>query len=110
MPREHTAAGHRGEDIASWYLRDRGCVIVSRNVRVWPDEIDLIIAEGRTLVAVEVKYSTGATDPLESVDEAKLHRFARAVGGAGRPIARMDLVGISRRSDGVVVRWLRGVY
>jgi Holliday junction resolvase-like predicted endonuclease len=110
MPLEHTVAGHRGEDIASWYLKGRGCVIVSRNVRVWPDEIDLIMTDGPTMVAVEVKYSTGAVDPLDSVDDAKLHRFARAVGGTGRPIARMDLVGISRRSDGVVVRWLRGVY
>ncbi len=83
---------------------------MSRNIRVWPDEIDLIVAEGRTLVAVEVKYSRGSADPLEFVDDAKLHRFARAVGGSGRPIARMDLVGVSRRADRVVVRWLRGVY
>ncbi|MDJ0792136.1 MAG: YraN family protein [Acidimicrobiia bacterium] len=101
--------GQRGEDIAAAYLISRGCTILERNVRVGADEIDLVVAEGAAVAAVEVKTSTNGDDPLEAVDDAKFARIERAVVGLEWRINRIDLVGVAAERRGVTIRWLRAV-
>jgi Holliday junction resolvase-like predicted endonuclease len=77
-------------------------------VRVGADEIDLLVAWGRLLVAVEVKTLVGG-DPAEEFTPAKAERFRRAGQGL-RPVpGRFDLVTVSVHGRGVEVRWLPGV-
>jgi putative endonuclease len=54
---EHLRSGRRGEELACWYLRERGYTILARNYRrpPWRGEIDIIAVEGDKLVFVEVK-------------------------------------------------------
>jgi putative endonuclease len=102
--------GDVGERIAEAYLAARGCRVVDRNVHVDADEIDLIVREGRSLVAVEVKCSTSGGDPLEAVDDAKFGRLVRAVVGHHDRIDRIDLVAVRTTPELVELRWLRGVW
>lgn len=99
----------RGEQIAAWFLARRGCIAVGRNLRVGPDEVDLVVLDGGRQVAVEVKYATGDRDPLDAVDAGKLDRLRRAVRTIDRPITRIDLVGVSVRRRSLAIRWLRAV-
>jgi putative endonuclease len=118
MGRRRTASGDAtgrgrsigavGERVAEHYLTSRGCTIVDRNAHVEADEIDLVVRDGHSLVAVEVKCST-AGDPLEAVDDAKYGRLERAVAAYGRHIDRIDLLTVRIRPEFVEVRWLRGV-
>jgi len=75
---------------------------------VGADEIDLLVAWGGRLVAVEVKTLVGR-DPAEEFTPAKAARFRRA-GLRLRPApVRFDLVTVCLRRDGVGLRWLPGV-
>ncbi len=57
---EHIRTGRRGEELAYFYLRKQGYVIIARNYRSpWhKSEIDLIGWEGEVLCFVEVKTRT----------------------------------------------------
>ena len=82
--------------------------MVARNVAVGAGEIDLLVAWGGLLVAVEVKTRLGG-DPAEAFTPAKAERFRRA-GQALRPRpGRYDLVTVCGGRGGVEVRWLPGV-
>ena len=109
MSGRHTAAGRSGEELAAWFLRTRGCAVVERNAFVGPDEIDLIVFEHDVMVAVEVKSTTRATDPIEAVDDHKWRRIVRSVAGSRHRIGRIDLLGVTMTADRVTFRWLRGV-
>jgi len=72
------------------FLGRRGARLVARNVAVGADEIDLLVAWGGLLVAVEVKTRLGGTRPR--LHPVKAERFRRA-GQALRPRpGRYDLV------------------
>ena len=72
---KHLVTGARGEEIAHFYLRQRGFTIVARNWRVGDakGELDLVAWEGDTLCFVEVKTrTTHDVKPAEAaVDEQK---------------------------------------
>jgi putative endonuclease len=76
------AWGRRGEDLAQRYLQACGYTILGRNWRTknGSAEVDIIAADGDTIVFVEVK--TRATDefgaPEHAVDEAKRRHMMRA--------------------------------
>ena len=94
--------------MAADFLRRRGARVLARNVRVGADEIDLLVAWGSLLAAVEVKTLLGR-DPAEEFTRAKAARFRRAGQGL-RPVpGRFDLVTVCVRREGVCVRWLPGV-
>ena len=82
--------------------------MLAHNVKVGADEIDLLVAWGGLLVAVEVKTLVGR-DPSEEFTPAKADRFRRAGRGLRPAPARFDLVTVCLRRDGVGVRWLPGV-
>jgi putative endonuclease len=98
------AWGRRGEDLAHRYLQACGYVIIGRNWRTknGSAEVDIIAAEGDTIVFVEVK--TRATDlfgaPEEAVDEVKRRHMMRAASEYLRVIdadfdrARFDIVSV----------------
>lgn len=77
-------------------------------MRVGADEIDLLVAWGRLLVAVEVKTLLGR-DPAEEFTPAKAARFRRAGQGLRNPPGRFDLITVCVRRQGVGLRWLPGV-
>lgn len=72
------ALGARGENLAVEYLRAHGFTIIARNWRFGRiGELDIVAADGQTLVAVEVKTRTGNThgSALEAITPLKAHRL-----------------------------------
>jgi len=71
--------GRAGEERAALYLESRGYAVLDRNWRCKEGELDLVVADERTLVVVEVKTrrSDGFGDPLEAVDARKRGRLWR---------------------------------
>jgi Holliday junction resolvase-like predicted endonuclease len=72
---------------------------------VGADEIDLLVAFGRLLVAVEVKTRLGG-DPAEEFTPEKAARFRRAGAGLRPSPQRYDLVTVRLGTGGVGLRWL----
>ena len=101
------AAGLEGEEQALRYLTARGMTLVERRYRGGDGEVDLIMADGDTLVFVEVKYrpSGRAGDGLRAVSKGKRRRmvhaaqFFRLKREAMDRQVRFDVVEITR--DGV---------
>lgn len=101
--------GPFGESIAARFLTERGFEIVSRNVRIGRDELDLIVAgQGETIV-VEVKCTADGTDPVSAVDDGKLMRLERAARSYQGTIDRIDLIAVRLGSGGAEVRWIRSL-
>lgn len=69
--------GERGELIAMQYLESIGCEVLARNWRCVHGELDLVVREGGTVVAVEVKTRRGLGfgHPLESITARKVARL-----------------------------------
>jgi Holliday junction resolvase-like predicted endonuclease len=92
-------------------LADHGGRILARNVEIERGEIDLHVAFGRVVVAVEVKTLCASdptsANPLRSYTLAKadqVHRLARRL--RPRP-HRIDVMAVVLHRDGVDVRWVR---
>ncbi len=98
--------GRWGEALAAAYLEERGWVVLRRNYRAGPKEIDLVAARDGVVAFVEVKTrstSSGGT-PLEPIRSAKM----RAVGVAARRwILENGRPGTTYRFDAIAVR-IRG--
>lgn len=77
-------------------------------MRVGADEIDLLVAWGKLVVAVEVKTRVGG-EPEEGFTSAKAARLRRAGRALTPAPGRYDLVTVCARREGVGVRWLPGV-
>ncbi len=69
--------GRRGEELAAWYLRQKGYTIVERNWRCPAGELDVIAQDGPTLVFVEVRTRQGSRfgRAEESITPAKQTRL-----------------------------------
>jgi len=111
--------GAYGEAIAASYLtREAGMLVLERNWRCSHGELDLVLRDGRVLVACEVKTRAGLSKgaPLEAVTPAKLERIKilietwRGQHGIGARELRIDLVGVLL-SHGAITRidHVRGV-
>lgn len=109
---ERRALGIRGEALAARYLEKRGFRILERNVRCRFGEIDLVAADGPTVVFVEVKGRGGAGygPPEEKVTPPKQRRLALLArwylqqrGWLGRP-ARFDVVAVTFEEGAAVIR------
>ena len=95
--------GARGEAIALRYLTELGFTLVARNWRCRYGELDLVMREGDTAVAVEVKTRSGIGfgTPLEAVTMRKAARLRRLLfewthTAAFHPQSlRVDAVGIT---------------
>ena len=100
---QHLETGRRGEELAYFYLRRMGYVIVARNYRSHrrQGEIDLVGWDGEVLCFIEVKTrTTREVKPAEAaVDLAKqrdLRQMAREYlrRMAGNPASRFDILSI----------------
>lgn len=71
--------GREYERKAAEYLESLGWTILERNYRCRTGEIDLIAADGDTLVFAEVKYrrTAGCGNPAEAVDGRKQYTICR---------------------------------
>ncbi|MGH8862610.1 MAG: YraN family protein [Jatrophihabitantaceae bacterium] len=114
------AVGRFGEDLAAERLRADGLTVLARNWRCTDGELDIVAAEGHTLVFVEVKTRStlACGDPAEAVVPAKAARVRRL---AARwlvehpdpywPQLRFDVVAVVRLSPGgPSVRHVRGAF
>jgi putative endonuclease len=74
------AFGRGGEALAERHLIEQGYRLIERRFRLRNGEIDLVMADGATIVFVEVRRrsSERAGDPLESVGPRKQARLIRA--------------------------------
>jgi putative endonuclease len=72
--------GKQGEDIAVRYLEERGYIVMARNYRCAPGEIDIIARKGMCVHFIEVKTRNGSYYgyPSESVGKAKQEKIRRA--------------------------------
>ena len=79
-PSLRASRGRQAEEAAASYLERSGFVILSRNLRVGRDELDLVVRAGELVVIVEVRTrGRGAwTKALASVDPPKRARLRRA--------------------------------
>jgi putative endonuclease len=80
MANERDALGLEGEKLAEKELRRRGMRIVARRYRVTAGELDLVCAQRRTIVFVEVKTQSDRkhVDPEQRLTSTKRRRMIRA--------------------------------
>ena len=97
-----TDLGRRGETLAARHLTSLGMQVLARNWRCPGGELDLVLRQGSTLIACEVKTrsGTGFGDPLDAITPAKQARLRRLLAtwatehGGGAEVLRVDSVGI----------------
>lgn len=96
--------GERGELAAAKFLRRKGYHILARHLDLRSGELDLVAADGRTVVFVEVKTrsSDSAGTPAEAVDERKMQRMTQA---ALAYLKAHGLLNHAARFDVVAVTW-----
>ncbi len=99
--------GQRGEAAAERYLKRRGYKLLARGDRLRPGELDLVMADGRTIVFVEVKTRRSQDDghPAEAVDAQKQRRLTRL---AVTFLKRHGLLEYPGRFDVVAITWPEG--
>ena len=112
-PTPAQASGGAAEDIAAAFLSRHGLRIVARNYRTRQGEIDLIAAEGPTLVFVEVRMRTSPRfgGALGSIDARKRSRIEAAARHylmrlKREPPCRFDVVTL----EGPEPAWIRGAF
>ena len=97
-----TDLGRRGETLAARHLTSLGMQVLARNWRCPGGELDLVLRQGSTLIACEVKTrsGTGFGDPLDAITPTKQARLRRLLAtwatehGGGADVLRVDSVGI----------------
>ena len=111
------ARGDAIEDAALAMLEQHGLRLVARNARFRGGELDLVMAEGESLVFVEVRYRAGDAfgGGAASVDARKRRKLAKAAAlflathpeWANAP-CRFDVVAAG--GDGATLDWLRDAF
>ncbi|MGO1660350.1 MAG: YraN family protein [Canibacter sp.] len=74
--------GAYGEDLVAHALVQAGCSIVARNWRTRYGELDLVVRDGETVIAVEVKTRSGPKfgTPFEAITDKKVRRLRMLLG------------------------------
>ena len=103
--------GNAAETLAAAYLQMLGVEVLGRNQHVAGVEIDLVAAEGRTRILVEVKYRSrsdygGAAVAVDRNKRERLLRAACAVESQGG-VVRIDVVAIELNAEGANLRHYR---
>ena len=102
--------GQLGEEMAAEFVTTLGWRVLDRNWRTRYGELDLIAADGATLVVVEVKTRASAvyTDPVAAITPAKLRRMrlltrqwlaAQPPGAAWWEVIRFDAISVQLDLD-----------
>ena len=116
------AIGDSWEDAAAGFLEAEGLRIVTRQYACRLGEIDLIAADGDTIVFVEVRYRAraGWGSAAESVTRRKQRRIAQAArhfimcnsAFSQRPM-RIDVVAVQGDAEagrGATLEWIRNAF
>jgi Holliday junction resolvase-like predicted endonuclease len=98
--------GEAGERFAVWWLACQGLAPIATNVEVDGGEIDVLMSDRSTRVAVEVRTVTRDGDPIDAVDRVKRDQVRRLAGRVGA--GRVDYLGVGFRPWGVEVHWVPG--
>jgi putative endonuclease len=115
---QRNALGEYGERVAAAHLVGAGMVVLDRNWRCDIGELDLVLRDGRVLVACEVKTRSSEEfgNPLEAVTATKAGRLRRLTARwleekDLHPVdVRIDLVGVLQDGHGAArVEHVRGV-
>jgi putative endonuclease len=101
--------GAFGESLAERFLVERGYRLVERNARVDGDELDLIMAHGPMIIAVEVKTTSNGSDPFDAIDDDKRFRIRRAVDAHRLDIARIDVIAVTISREGTTIHWAQSM-
>jgi len=101
--------GTLGESLAERFLVERGYKLIERNARVAGDELDLIVAHGSTIVAVEVKTTSNGADPFEAVDDDKMFRIRRAADAYRLRVDRIDVIAVTITDAGASIHWVQAM-
>lgn len=112
MTVERKMVGKKGEEAARYLLEEKGYRIIETNYRCPLGEIDLIAAEGKTIVFVEVRTKTGMAfgSPEESINTEKSRRLYRLaqyylkVNSKNEHPVRIDLVAIMMDRTSLAVK------
>ena len=99
--------GTRSERAAARFLRARGMRILARNYFCASGEMDLIAADGRTVVFVEVR-STGGSDLAETATSVDSEKQRRLTDVALDFLGRHRLLGHAARFDVLLLAWPEG--
>ncbi|MBY6203976.1 YraN family protein [Halomonas denitrificans] len=111
--------GLRGERRALRHLQAAGLRLVARNWQCRFGEIDLVMADGETLVFVEVRVRAASDfgDAADSVHPGKQSRLVRAAsmfvathGEWQQRACRFDVVAIDGSAGADALRWIRGAF
>ena len=96
--------GKRGEREAERFLLKKGMVIIYRSFENQFGEIDLIAADGKTIVFVEVKTRSSdlAGRPDEAVDERKQNQISQT---AIAFLRQNNLLEMPARFDVISIMW-----
>lgn len=100
--------GQRGERAAAKFLKRRGYRILATGDRLkHRDELDIVAADGKTVVFVEVKTRTSQIQghPAEAVDAVKQRRLTKL---AVNFLKRHRLLDYPARFDVIAVTWPEG--
>jgi len=119
LPRApHLETGEWAEAQAARYLEDQGLRLVGRNFRCRLGEIDLIMADGKMLVFVEVRFrgSSRFGGGIESVTRAKQRKLRAAANAylARNRLAhtrcRFDVISVTKPNYRPDFVWLRDAF
>lgn len=94
--------GQFGENLAKEYLEKKGYKIISQNIKISFQEIDIIAKHEKMIVFVEVKTRTNKKfgDAEEAVGEQKMRSLSRGiqkyldVNNLDQKLIRLDLITI----------------
>lgn len=104
----HLATGLQGEDVAFFYLRRKGYIVVARGWKSlrFRGDLDLIAWDGETLCFIEVKTrSSKEVATAESAVDKEKRRVLRRLAGdylrsTNRPPVRFDIVSVYLQKQG----------
>lgn len=107
--------GRRAESLACEFLQRQGLALIAANWRSRFGEIDLVCAEGETIVFVEVRLRTNARfgSPGESIHGRKRSRLLAAarqyLSRQPNAVCRFDAV-LFKRLDPPDFEWIRDAF
>lgn len=114
----HLRAGRWAEDAAAEYLAQQGLRLLRRNYRSRLGEIDLIMADGETLVFVEVRFRRadryGAG--FETVTRAKQRKLQSTAHlyldhhRPDHPPCRFDVVSVTKPNYAPAFLWIKDAF
>lgn len=116
--RDRAKLGRWGESVAQRFLQGLGYQPIARNWRSGKGELDLVMAEGRTIVFVEVK-TRRSEDYYPAIAAVNAHkrkvlnrtakRFLRQYKLSDRPL-RFDVVTVIGMPDKPEIKHYRGAF